>query len=294
MIDLAIYLSGAAKLSPSMRRYVNHRFEEFYLKLDQSQPVDQILDGKMFYLDVGAESVSDGHLGLLDKYSRFFNVKIGTPEQSEVDWLQALGYDVIHKAFYHTSGQVPLFYTHAHASITRPLGPYLDFASAADTVYMSRYDVVDETRVECTTISDELTRLDIADLDMLNVSTDGSELNILQGLGEYRPLVITTQFQYLAMWNDIPSAYQVCQYLLDLGYIPFQLINHEHIALCPTYGFGLFMPSWVIPSGRELILANEEKYIALMLMFGQNNILHFVNQKLELRNKEFVHSLPHF
>ena len=51
------------------------------------------------------------------------------------------------------------------------------------------------------------------------------------------------------------------------------------------------MPSWVEPEGIKLIQSREEKYIALMLMFGQGKILKFVNKKIRLKNKGFIESL---
>ena len=42
--------------------------------------------------------------------------------------------------------------------------------------------------VECDTLSSSLKSLKINNLDYLKIDTQGSELEILKGLGDYRPL----------------------------------------------------------------------------------------------------------
>ena len=91
--------------------------------------------------------------------------------------------------------------------------------------------------------------------------------------------------QYLPLYHDVPTAYEICQYLFDLGYIPFDLPSIRMEGSCPIEGDGFFMPSWEHPLGKKLIQSREEKYIALMIMLDQKHILDFVAKKLEFETK---------
>ena len=287
-IDFIIFLSECARTECELRNYTNRCFDEYYLRRDYSRLISKICVEKIIHLDVGARG---GPLSIVQKYSKFFDITLCEPAKEEAEHLRKKGYKVIDKALFKEVGEIVLFETRMPhgSSIYRPQGPYLDFYNA-DPNYISLYDTVRETTMECSTISQELTDLKISELDFLKLDTQGSELDILMGLGNYRPLLIVTEIEYLPFYHGRPNAYEACQYLFKLGYIPFSLTSPAVRTLCPTYGDGYFMPSWVESRGIELIRSREEKYIALMLMFGQKKILKFVNNKIELKNKDFIDS----
>lgn len=288
-INVIMFLSASARVQPELKSYINRRFDEYYLRHDHSKSISKILTEKIIHLDVGA---SGGPIPVVQKYSSFFEIILCEPAAEEARNLREEGYRVIDKALFKEVGEVTFLETRLPygSSIYRPKGPYLDFYNA-DPDYISLYDTVRETVVKCSTISKELPGLNVAELDFLKLDTQGSELDILKGLEDYRPLMIMTEIEYLPLYHGQPNAYEVCQYLFKLGYIPFSLTSSPSPTLCPIYGDGYFMPSWVEPEGIELILSREEKYIALMLMFGQGKILKFVNKKLKLKNKEFIESI---
>ncbi len=288
-VGFFLWVSHVTRTEFDLRNWINQHYDDFYLRRNYSREVAKVLSEKLIHLDVGARG---GVLPVSHKYGQFFDIILCEPEPVEADRLQKKGYRVIPKALYRSAGKIILYETpnEAGSSIYRPQGPYLDFYNP-DPAHIAQYDVANRTEISCSTIALELEALKIAELDFLKIDTQGAELDILMGLGNYRPLVMEVEVEYLPMYHDRPNAYQVCQHLYELGYIPFSLTSHHARTLCPTFGDGYFMPSWAHPKGLELIRAREEKYIALMLMFGQVKILQFVNEKIGLRNKGFVVTL---
>jgi len=288
-VNVIIFLSECARVRLELRNYSSRYFDEYYLRHDYSKLISKIFTEKIIHLDVGA---SGGPLPIVQKYPSLFEIILCEPAQEEAEHLRKKGYKVIDKALFKEVGEITLFETQLPygSSIYKPQGPYLDFYNP-DPDYIALYDTIRETIVQCSTISKEFSDLKISELDFLKLDTQGSELDILKGLGDYRPLIIMTEIEYLPLYHGQPNAYEVCQHLFKLGYISFALTSTSAPTLCPIYGDGYFMPSWVEPEGIKLIQSREEKYIALMLMFGQGKILKFVNKKIELKNKKFIESL---
>ena len=48
----------------------------------------------------------------------------------------------------------------------------------------------------------------------------------------------------------------------------------------------IFIPDFNTEIGREFILNNIEKFISLMLIFGQIDILKIILRKMNIKNKE--------
>jgi len=289
IVNFIMFCSEWSRTEFELRNYINRYNDEYYLRRNYSKCISEINFGKLIHLDIGSLG---GPLEIVQKYSDYFEIIMCEPIKEEADKLRQEGYKIIEKPMYKESREVTFFETQlsAGSSIYKPKGPYLDFYNP-DPDYLALYDTVKETSMLCSTISEELSQLKVGELDFLKLDTQGSELDILKGTGHYRPLIIMTEVQYLPFYDGVPSTYEVCQYLIDLGYIPFVLTSSLARTLCPTYGDGIFMPSWVEPKGVELIRSREEKYIALMLMFGQIEILKFVNKKIKLKNQSFIESL---
>lgn len=289
IINFVMFCSERTKTEFELRNYINRYNDEYYLRRNYSKLISEIDFGKLIHLDIGSQG---GVIDIVKKYSDYFEVIMCEPIKEEADEMRAQGYKVIEKPLSKESKEVTFFETQlsAGSSMYKPKGPYLDFYNP-DPKYLALYDTVKETQIKCSTISEELSRLNVKELDFLKLDTQGSELDILKGIGNYKPVMIMTEVQYLPFYDGVPSTYEVCQYLINSGYIPFALTSSLARTLCPTYGDGIFMPSWVEPKGVELIREREEKYIALMLMFGQIDILKFVNRKIKLKHQSFIESL---
>ena len=48
----------------------------------------------------------------------------------------------------------------------------------------------------------------------------------------------------------------------------------------------LFIPNFESDEGRNIIMKNKEKFISLLLIFGQINVLKVIMKKLNITNDE--------
>ena len=70
-----------------------------------------------------------------------------------------------------------------------------------------------------TTINNLLSDLNINNLDYLKIDTQGAELEILKGLGNYRPLLIKIEAHFFSMYKNVPSWHKLVNYLYELNYV---------------------------------------------------------------------------
>jgi hypothetical protein len=144
--------------------------------------------------------------------------------------------------------------------------------------------------MSCSTIHESLDLLNVKRLDILKLDVQGAELDILRGLGEYRPLFMMVETQYLNLYAGMPTAYEMFDYLYQIGYIPAQLGPNFNDVVPPSVGDVIFMPNWASEKGRQIILEREIEYIALMCICDQISVLRFVAKKLNMKNLKLIES----
>ena len=84
------------------------------------------------------------------------------------------------------------------------------------------FDITEEIEIDCTTAKESLNSFGTKDLDFLKIDTQGSELEILKGLGEYRPLMMKIEVQVVPMYEDVPNWSELVNYLYKMNYIEYQ------------------------------------------------------------------------
>ena len=296
LINILFFFSKIFGLDFFIHTIFNSKYENFFmipkpLNSFNLKKVKNLLKCKLIHFDVGSRG---GLLPVVENNRDLFDIILCEPEEIEASSLRKSGYTVIEKVICNKIGKIELYYCQkmpSASSIYKPQGPFLDFYNGSKNYY-SRWETTSTSFIESTTLSKALQEKKISNLDFLKIDVQGAELDVLKGLGKYKPIIIISELQYLPMYDNVPNGYSICAYLFDLGYIPFQLTAKNHSeSVCPIWGDGYFMPSWKHPKGKDIILSNEEKYIALMLLHNQNEILHFVNKKLKLRNKVFIDTI---
>ena len=149
------------------------------------------------------------------------------------------------------------------------------------------FDVGKTEMIECDTLSSSLKELNINTLDYLKIDTQGAELEILKGLENYRPLIIKCEIRLFPMYKKEPSWTEVTDLLYKLGYIVSDWKNiGSHSTRTPVEMDFIFMPNFLIESGKKLILEKEREFISLMLLTGQIKILKKASKILNLRYSE--------
>ena len=145
------------------------------------------------------------------------------------------------------------------------------------------FDIGNTEMIECDTLDSSLKDLNINDLDYLKIDTQGAELEILKGLGNYRPLMIKCEVQVFPMYKGEPSWTEVTDILYQLGYMisDWKEIG-SHATKTPVEMDMIFIPNFLLDSGKELILKKEKEFISLMLISGQIKLLKKVSKILNL------------
>ena len=149
------------------------------------------------------------------------------------------------------------------------------------------FDVSKVEMVECDTLSSSLKELNINTLDYLKIDTQGAELEILKGLENYRPLMIKCEVRIFSMYKKEPAWTEVTDFLYKLGYMisDWRKIG-SHATRTPVEMDMIFIPNFLIESGKKLILEKEKKFVSLMLISGQIKLLKKVSKILNLKHSQ--------
>ena len=132
-----------------------------------------------------------------------------------------------------------------------------------------------------------MSKLNIDLLDYLKIDTQGAELEILRGIGSFRPLLIKIEVHFFSMYKNVPSWHELISYLYNLGYVLIDMKGiGKHNTRIPAETDMIFIPNFNYENGKELIKNNKEKFISLMLIFGQLKILQIILKRLQIDNDE--------
>ena len=154
------------------------------------------------------------------------------------------------------------------------------------------FDISKKIEVECTTIKESLNKLEIKNLDFLKIDTQGAELEILKGLGEYRPLIINTEVQVIQMYKNVPDWGELINYLSKLNYMTCEWKEiGSHSTRSPAEMDMLFIPNYLNDIGKKLIMSRENEFISLMLIFGQIKLLQTISAKLNFTTNNEIQKL---
>ena len=125
-------------------------------------------------------------------------------------------------------------------------------------------------------------------LDYLKIDTQGAELEILKGLGGYKPLMIKCEVQVFPMYKEEPDWTEVTDILYKLGYMisDWKEIGY-HATKTPVEMDMVFIPNFLLDSGKGLILKKEKEFISLMLISGQIKLLKKISKILNLGYSKF-------
>ena len=106
-------------------------------------------------------------------------------------------------------------------------------------------------------------------------------MEILKGLGEYRPLVMKIEVQVVAMYENVPNWSELLNYLYKINYMTCEWIDiGPHLTRSPVEMDMIFIPNYLSDLGRKLILSREKEFVSLMLIFGYIKLLQVISAKL--------------
>lgn len=246
---------------------------------DQSKRLARLLDRPLRYLDVGARG---GLSSFLAHYSRFLETTLVEPEQSEAARLTSQGYRVIDKALGARRHQATLHVTRKGglSSLLKPGGRFLDYYRGAS----DRFDVVKSVELPVTTIGEICAEWG-EEFDFIKLDTQGTELDVLRGLGDSRPLFVITESSFLDLYESQSTFPETAGFLEERGYIIWDLrfqtqpppgkrhgLRQDGL---PLHGDVGFMPNWRTEKGLAIISRSPRQWAALMLIYGLEDVLQY-------------------
>jgi len=216
------------------------------------------------------------------------------PIREEAEKLKKKNYQVISKGLWSNECTKKLYITKKRSgssSMYRINKNVFDLYNLKKKNY-SLFETYDEVDIECTTINKSLSDLKIKKLDFLKIDTQGAELEILKGLGNYYPLLVKVEAQIVSMYENMPTWSELVNYLYKLNYITCEWEEiGDHATHAPTEIDTLFIPNYLNPQGEELIISRKKEFISLMLIFGQIKLLQIVSTKLNFSEKTELEKL---
>jgi len=242
---------------------------------------------KLIGLDVGAQGGFNSDKFFPEKYNKYFESILVDPLKNSLKDGQSK--HIINKGLWSSKGIKKLYVLNKRPQSSSMYEP--DKKSL--TIYDFKekdfhlFDVSKTEMVECDTLSSSLKELNINTLDYLKIDTQGAELEILRGLENYRPLMIKCEVQIFPMYRKEPGWTEVTDLLYKLGYMvsDWKKIG-SHATRTPVEMDMVFIPNFLIDSGKKLILEKEKEFISLMLISGQIKLLKKVSKILNLGHSE--------
>ena len=260
--------------------------ENNFYKFDEK--IEKILKGnKIIAVDVGSQGGFNSDAFFSKNYIRFFKQILFDPIKDDVPQKDVI---YINKGLWSSQKTKSLYILGKRpgsSSMYMPNKDSLKIYGFKEKDF-KLFDVTSTQQIECDTIENSLNELKIRDIDYLKVDTQGSELEILKGLGKYKPLLIKCEVQIYPMYKDVPEWTELLQYLSKLNYIisDWRQIGSSSTR-SPVEMDMIFIPNFNTEEGKKLIFDNQDKFISLMLMSGQIELLKRISEILQLGHENF-------
>jgi FkbM family methyltransferase len=243
---------------------------------------------KIIALDVGAQGGFNSDNFFSEKYNPFFEDILIEPIKSESEKLKGKKL-IINKGLWSKKEIKKLYILDnrlGSSSMYEPDVINFDLHNIKNKDF-NNYKVTRTIEIECDTLANQLAKLNINNLDYLKIDTQGAELEILKGIGNFRPLLIKIEAHFFSMYKNTPGWHQLTNLLYELNYV---LIDWKgigsHNTRIPAEADMIFIPNFNNEIGMKLIRNNKEVFISLMLIFGQLKLLQILMKRLKITNEE--------
>ena len=244
-------------------------------------------DKKIIALDVGAQGGFNSDCFFPSKYNNFFEEILIEPIGTEAEKIK--NKIVINKGLWSKKEIKSLFILGKRigsSSMYQPDRSFFDLHDIKNKDY-EKYDVTRTIEVECDTLSSLLNEKNIKNLDYLKIDTQGAEFEILKGIGKYRPLLIKIEVHLFSMYKNVPGWHNLINLLYELNYSLIDLKGiGSHSTRIPVEADMIFIPNFNNNEGKKILSKNIDKFISLMLIFGQIKLLKVILNKLNINLKE--------
>ena len=283
------------------RRAINYLSDKSYFSNDNhnfTNLIKSMLDEeKIISLDVGAQGGFNSDSFFPNRYNRFFKAILVEPIKEEAKKLKTSDNFVIQNALWSSNKikKVNILGNRLGSSSMYEPDPSLFDLHSIKKKEFENYEVTNQIEVQCETIENSLKNLNIQNLDYLKVDTQGAELEIIKGIGSYRPLLIKIESHIHSMYKNVPSWNELLDLLYKLNYliIDWKGIG-SHSTRVPAEIDLILIPNFNNESGKKLLKLNEAKFTSLMLIFRQIELLKIISEKNDFKFSNKIKNLEDF
>ena len=285
----------ALKIYSRVVNQFNKLRSESHKNQDHSKFVSKLLgEKKLVALDIGAQGGFFNASIFSKKYNFFFDPIVVEPIPEEAKKLEDKNYKVISKGLWSENCKKKLYILGKRpgsSSMYKPNSNTFDLYDFKKKDFPI-FDITDEIDIECTTIKESLNKFKVNNLDFLKIDTQGSELEILKGIGEYFPLLMKIEAQIIPMYENVPSWTELVNYLEKKNYMVSEWIEiGKHITRVPAEMDMIFIPNYLTDFGKKIIKSREKEFISLMLIFGHIRLLQNISLKLNFEANSEIQKL---
>ena len=249
---------------------------------------NRLNDKKIIALDVGAQGGFNSDNFFPKKYNCFFENILIEPIEAEAKKLNKDKY-TINKGVWSKQEKRKLYILDnrlGSSSMYEPDINNFDLHNIKKDNYKN-YDITRTVEINCDSINNLLSELNLKNLDYLKIDTQGAELEILNGLGNYKPLLIKIEAHIFSMYKDVPSWHKLLNLLYELNYVVIDWKGiGEHNSRVPAEIDMILIPNFNNDNGKNLIINSKQKFISLMLIFGQLSLLKLILKRFNVNMKD--------
>ena len=282
------------------RRVINFLSEKAYKsneKYNFKEHIENLLkNNKITALDVGAQGGFNSDNFFPNQYNQYFQSILVEPIKDEANKFKEQKF-VINKGLWSNKERKNLYVLDnrlGSSSMYMPNEEAFDLHRIKKKDFQN-YKVTRTIQIDCDTISNQLSELNIKMLDYLKIDTQGAELEILKVIGSFRPLFLKIEAHFFSIYKNTPSWHELVNFLYEMNYV---LIDWKgignHSTRIPAEVDMIFIPNFDNDSGKELIKANIEKFTSLMLIFGQLKVLQVILKRFKISDNKIEQLEDHY
>ncbi len=242
-------------------------------------------NNKIITLDVGAQGGFNSDNFFPSKYDHFFEPIMVEPIKEEFEKLKKDYQFIIDKGLWSSKTKKKLYLLGnrlGSSSMYEPDETNFNIHKIKKKDFVN-FKITNTIEIECETMDEALKKINIKKLDYLKLDTQGAEIEILKGMKNYNPLLIRAELQIFPMYKNVPSWTELVNLLQKLNYIACEWKEiGSHATRIPAEMDMIFIPNYKTNLGKNLIIDNENKFISLMLIFGQLDLLKIILNELQL------------
>ena len=270
------------------KRAANYFDEKSYFSNNKQNFVETIKflleNNKITALDVGAQGGFNSDKFFSSKYNNFFESVLVEPIKVEAEKLKKQSNYIINNGLWSSKIKKKIYILGNRLGSSSMYEPDPNSFQLHKIKDYQNYAVTNTFEIQCNTLKESLNELKIKKIDYLKIDTQGAELEILKGIGEYKPLLIKLESHIHSMYKNVPSWDELLNYIYKLNYVVIDWKGiGSHSTRVPAEMDMIFIPNFNSVDGKKLIIENENIFISLMIIFGQIDLLKIISNKYNFK-----------